>query len=83
MLLDDSCTDQDCQTDVGSRHQATDALTGHIDASLVSTDAQKFNVAFLSKSDILVCGDELMACFDGTTNQTGVFQVMYAWQQMH
>ena len=57
-----------------------EALTksGHIDASLVSTDARKFNVA-MSKSNSY---GESMTRFDGT-NQTGVFRVKYARQYFY
>ena len=48
------------------------AKSGHIDASLVSTDARKFNVA-MSKSNFF---GESMTRFDGT-NQTGVFRVQH------
>ena len=54
------------------------AKSGHIDASLVSTDARKFNVA-MSKSNLF---GESMTRFDGT-NQTGVFRVKYARQYFY
>jgi hypothetical protein len=52
--------------------------SGHIDASLVSTDARKFNVA-MSKSPLY---GESMTRFDGT-NPTGVFRVKYARQYFY
>ena len=57
-----------------------EALTksGHIDASLVSTDARKFNAA-MSKSPIYGVS---MTRFDGT-NPTGVFRVKYARQYFY
>ena len=54
------------------------AKSGHIDASLVNTDARKFNVA-TSKSPLY---GELMTRFDGT-NPTGVFRVKYARQYFY
>jgi hypothetical protein len=57
---------------------ATSTKSGHIDASLASTDARKFNVA-MSKSNSY---GELMTRFNGT-NQTGLFRVKYARQYFY
>ena len=54
------------------------AKSGHIDTSLVSTGARKFNVA-MSKSNLF---GESMTHFDGT-NQTGVFRVVYGCQYFY
>ena len=80
MLLDDSRFGPRLSNCWLSESTWVEALTksGHIDASLVSTDARKFNVA-MSKSKLY---GESMVRFDGT-NQTGVFRVKYAWQYFY
>jgi hypothetical protein len=49
--------------------------SGHIDPTIVSIDAQKFNTA-MSKSNLF---GELMTHFDGT-NQCGMFRVNFQHQ---
>jgi hypothetical protein len=60
-----------------------DALnkSGHIDASLVSTDARKFRMMPCQNLASNSCG-ESVPCFDGT-NQTGVFWGKYTRQSFY